>query len=149
MRALVLCFFFLLTTLCLGQVNLTYQKPDQSIINLAEAPLAPRISMDRNGENIIFLYKSNYKTIEELSEAEMRLGGLRINPVTNIGSRTTFYSDLKMRKATPKILKAYQRTAVLPMYLGRPIKIMPRLPTPPKKVLNYGTLTLILLKPKN
>lgn len=98
MRALVLCFYLMLSTLGFGQINLSYQKPDQSILDLAEAPLAPRIIMDRNGENIIFLYKSNYKTIEELSETELRLGGLRINPVTNIGSRTTFYSDLKMRK---------------------------------------------------
>lgn len=98
MRALLLSFFFLLSLTNYGQVNLSYQKPDPSIMNLAEAPLAPRISMDRQGENIIFLYRSNYKTIEELSETEMRLGGLRINPVTNIGSRTTYYTDLKIRR---------------------------------------------------
>lgn len=98
MRALLLSFFLMLSTISFGQVNLSYQKPDQSILTLAEAPLAPRISMDSKGENIIFLYKSNYKTIAELSETEMRLAGLRINPVTNIGSRTTFYSDIKLRK---------------------------------------------------
>ncbi len=98
MKALLLNFFFLLSLISFGQVNLSYQKPDQSILNLAEAPMAPRISMDRNGENILFLYRSNYKTIDELSETEMRLGGLRINPVTNIGSRTTYYTDFKIRK---------------------------------------------------
>lgn len=98
MRALLLSLFFIWSAVSFGQVNLTYQTPDQSIVNLAEAALAPRIIMDRHGENIVFLYKSNYKTIEELSETELRLGGLRINPVTNIGSRTTFYSDIKMRK---------------------------------------------------
>ena len=98
MRALLLSFFMSLSIFGFGQVNLSYQKPDQSILDLAEAPLAPRISMDRKGENIIFLYRSNYKTIDELSETELRLGGLRINPVTNIGSRTTYYTDFKMRK---------------------------------------------------
>ena len=98
MRAIFLSLFLMWSTLNFGQVNLPYQTPDQSILDLAEAPLAPRIDMDRNGENIIFLYRNNYKTIEELSETELRLGGLRINPVTNIGSRTTFYSDIKMRK---------------------------------------------------
>ncbi|WP_417368826.1 prolyl oligopeptidase family serine peptidase [Gelidibacter japonicus] len=97
MRAYLLSFFFLLSLFSFGQVNLSYQKPDPSILSLAEAPLAPRISMDRKGENILFLYRSNFKTIEELSETEMRLGGLRINPVTNIGSRTTYYTDLKIR----------------------------------------------------
>ena len=98
MRVLLLIFFLTLSMFSFGQVNLSYQKPDQSILNLAEAPLAPRISMDRKGENIIFLYRSNYKTIDELSETELRLGGLRINPVTNIGSRTIYYTDFKMRK---------------------------------------------------
>src|SRR5690606_23362449 len=97
MRALFLSFFFLLSMLSFGQVNLSYQMPDQDILSLAEAPLAPRIMMDRKGENIIFLYRSNYKTIAELSETELRLGGLRINPVTNIGSRTTYSTELKIR----------------------------------------------------
>ncbi|WP_299397115.1 prolyl oligopeptidase family serine peptidase [uncultured Gelidibacter sp.] len=98
MKALLLSFLLTWSVISIGQVNLTYQKPDQSILTLADAPLAPRISMDNNGENILFLYRSNYKTIDELSETEMRLGGLRINPVTNIGSRTTYYTDIKVRK---------------------------------------------------
>lgn len=98
MKALLLSFFLTWSVVSVGQVNLSYQKPDQNILNLAEAPLAPRISMDNNGKNILFLYRSNYKTIDELSETEMRLGGLRINPVTNIGSRTTFYTDIKIKK---------------------------------------------------
>ena len=98
MRVLLLSFFITLSLFSFGQVNLSYQKPHQNIINLAEAPLAPSISMDHKGENIIFLYRSNYKTIDELSETELRLAGLRINPVTNIGSRTTYYTNLKIRK---------------------------------------------------
>jgi len=83
-----------------AQENLTYQKPSQSILELAEAPLAPSIRMDSKGENIVFLYRSNFKSIEELSEEELRLGGLRINPATNIGSRTTYYIDIKVRVGT-------------------------------------------------
>lgn len=88
------------------QENLTYQKPPESILELAEAPLAPSILMDSKGENIVFLYRSNFKTIEELSETEMRLGGLRINPVTNIGSRTRFYIDIKVRIGKAGAVKA-------------------------------------------
>ena len=43
------------------------------------------------------MYRDSYKTIAELSEEELRLGGLRINPKTNIGSRTTFYNDIKIK----------------------------------------------------
>jgi len=97
MKSLLTCCLFLFVLSGYAQENLTYQKPHQNILELAEAPLAPSIRMDSNGENIVFLYRSAYKTIEELSETEMRLGGLRINPVTNIGSRTRYNTDIKVK----------------------------------------------------
>ncbi|MGM5470731.1 alpha/beta hydrolase family protein [Flavobacteriaceae bacterium LMO-SS05] len=97
MKVKVILFFMLLSLYNFGQESLSYQKPHQNILDLAEAPLAPSIRMDSKGENIVFLYRSNFKTIEELSEEELRLGGLRINPATNIGSRTRFNTDIKVR----------------------------------------------------
>ncbi|WP_417196567.1 prolyl oligopeptidase family serine peptidase [Bizionia sp.] len=105
MKSLLTCCLFLFVISGYAQENLTYQKPHQNILELAEAPLAPSIRMDSKGENIVFLYRSAYKTIEELSETEMRLGGLRINPVTNIGSRTRYYTNIEVRnnqKGNPK-----------------------------------------------
>ncbi|MEO8934867.1 MAG: S9 family peptidase, partial [Xanthomarina sp.] len=96
MKTSLLPLFLIVTFISFGQENLTYQKPHQNILELAEAPLAPSIQIDREGKNIIFLYRSNYKSIEELSETELRLGGLRINPKTNIGSRTRYYTDIKV-----------------------------------------------------
>ncbi len=84
-------------TFMFAQEALTYQNPPQEILELAEAPLAPSMRMDENGENFVFLYRSNFKNIEELSETEMRLGGLRINPKTNISSRQRYYTDIKVR----------------------------------------------------
>jgi len=84
-------------TFMFAQEALTYQKPPQEILELAEAPLAPSMRMDENGENFVFLYRSNFKNIEELSETEMRLGGLRINPKTNISSRQRYFTDIKVR----------------------------------------------------
>src|SRR5690606_29747176 len=52
--------------------------------------------------NVILFYRDSYKTIAELSETELRLGGLRINPKTNIGSRTTYINNLKVKKAAEK-----------------------------------------------
>ncbi|MFL0352334.1 prolyl oligopeptidase family serine peptidase [Xanthomarina sp. GH4-25] len=97
MKTSLFHLFLFVTFLSFGQENLTYQKPHQNILELAEAPLAPSIRMDSKGNNIVFLYRSNFKSIEELSETEMRLGGLRINPVTNIGSRTRYYIDIKVK----------------------------------------------------
>ena len=83
----------------MAQGGLTYQKPPQEIKELVDAPLAPSVRIDSDGENVVLLYRNAYKTIAELSEEELRLGGLRINPVTNIGSRTNFYNNLKVKKA--------------------------------------------------
>ena len=86
----------------IAQVNLDYQKPSNEILELVDVPLAPSVLMDNNKENMVLLYRDAYKTIEELSGKELRLGGLRIDPLTNIGSRTTFYNNLKIKNLTEK-----------------------------------------------
>ncbi|MDC8001956.1 prolyl oligopeptidase family serine peptidase [Aequorivita todarodis] len=85
-----------------AQEKLTYQKPPKEILELVEAPLAPSVWIDSKGENVVLYYRDAYKSIAELSEAELRLGGLRINPKTNIGSRTRFYNNIKVKKASEK-----------------------------------------------
>lgn len=85
-----------------AQENLTYQKPSASILALADYERAPNVSMDSKKEYMLFSYRSTYKTLDDLNQDEMRLGGLRINPVTNIASATNFISNLKLRKVTDK-----------------------------------------------
>lgn len=85
-----------------AQEKLGYQKPPKEIMDLVDAPLAPSVVIDSKGENVLLLYRDAYKSIAELSEPEMRLGGLRINPKTNIGSRTNYYNNVKMKKANAK-----------------------------------------------
>ncbi|MCK4880534.1 MAG: S9 family peptidase, partial [Bacteroidales bacterium] len=102
-RAAILMFLTaMLAPGLIAQVNLDYQKPSDEILELVDVPLAPSVLMDNNMENMILLYRDAYKTIEELSRKELRLGGLRIDPVTNIGSRTTFYNNLKIKNLTEK-----------------------------------------------
>lgn len=81
----------------IAQENLDYQKPPREILDLIDVPLAPTTILDSNAEMMIFLYRDQFKSIAELSEEEMRLGGLRINPVTNINSRARYYNDLKVK----------------------------------------------------
>ncbi|MFP2996548.1 prolyl oligopeptidase family serine peptidase [Spongiivirga sp. MCCC 1A20706] len=85
-----------------GQENLNYQKPSQEILDLVDAPLAPRVMLDTKSENMVLLYRDAYKSIGELSETEMRLGGLRINPTTNIGSRTTYVNNVRVKPVKAK-----------------------------------------------
>jgi dipeptidyl aminopeptidase/acylaminoacyl peptidase len=79
-----------------SQVDLTYQQPHEDIMELANVPMTPSMSITPEGDKAVLIYRNQYKTIEELSEDELRLAGLRINPKTNISSRTRFYTDLKL-----------------------------------------------------
>jgi len=106
MKRIIYSLVFLAMTLgstLNAQENVTYQKPPQEILQLADAEMPPSISTDRKAENSFLSYRSRYKTIAELSETEFRLAGLRINPVTNINSREVFsekitFYDLKTSK---------------------------------------------------
>jgi dipeptidyl aminopeptidase/acylaminoacyl peptidase len=91
--------------LVLGQGSLGYQEPPKEIKDLVLAPLAPTVRITSDGKNVVLLYRNAFKTIAELSEEELRLGGLRINPVTNIGSRTTFYNNMEVKGAFDKDAK--------------------------------------------
>lgn len=85
-----------------AQENLTYQKPSKSILDLADYEKAPTVSMDTKKENMLLMYRSTYKTLDDLNQDELRLGGLRINPVTNISSTATYTTNLKLRKINAK-----------------------------------------------
>jgi dipeptidyl aminopeptidase/acylaminoacyl peptidase len=81
-----------------AQVDLSYQLPPQEILELADAPLAPVVQIDKKTENIVLLHRNRYSSIAELSEPELRLAGLRINPLTNIGSRTYYFNNITLMK---------------------------------------------------
>lgn len=98
---LLLLFCFSVTSTS-AQENLTYQKPSASILALADYERTPNVSMDSKKEYMLFSYRSTYKTLDDLNQEEMRLGGLRINPVTNISSSVNYISNLKIRKVTDK-----------------------------------------------
>lgn len=87
-------------TFCLtvmGQENLVYQKPSQEILELVDVPLAPSVLLNDRNTVMVLIYRDAYKTIEELSQEELRLGGLRIDPKKNIGSRVTYYNNIKIK----------------------------------------------------
>lgn len=81
-----------------AQDNIDYQKPPQEILDLVDITLPPSTLMDEKEEYMVFLYRDSYKSIAELSEEELRLAGLRINPKLNIGSRTDYIKDIRVRK---------------------------------------------------
>ncbi|TRX48297.1 S9 family peptidase [Fulvivirga sp. M361] len=85
-----------------SQGALGYQEPPAVIKELVDVTPAPTVRIDGKAENVVLLYRNAFKTIAELSETELRLGGLRINPKTNIGSRTRYYNNIEVKKAYSK-----------------------------------------------
>ncbi len=81
-----------------AQENLTYQKPSAEILALADYVRAPTVTMDSKKEFMLLSYRDTYKSLNDLNQEEMRLGGLRINPVTNISSTISYINNLKIRK---------------------------------------------------
>lgn len=98
MKTRILLITLFLATYSYAQENLSYQMPSKEILELADVDLAPGVQIDSKGEHMVFIYRDQYKSIAELSETELRLAGLRINPVTNIGSRTSYFTNLKVKK---------------------------------------------------
>lgn len=97
--------FFLFLGLSLttfAQENLSYQKPSKSILELADYERAPSVSMDTKKEYMLLTYRNTYKSLDDLNQDELRLGGLRINPITNISSTVTYVNNLKLRKIKDK-----------------------------------------------
>ena len=89
-------------TFAFSQENINYQVPSSEIIDLVEYERPPSVTYDSDKNFMLFLYRDNYKSIEELSQKELRLAGLRINPNTNITSRITYYNNIKIKNLKNK-----------------------------------------------
>ena len=85
-----------------AQENLTYQLPPKSILQLADYERAPQVSIDTKKEYILFTYRSTYKSLDDINQQEISMGGLRINPLTNISSSVNYVNNLKVRKVSAK-----------------------------------------------
>ena len=86
----------------MSQENLPYQLPPKSILQLADYERAPQVSIDTKKEYMLLTYRSTYKSLEDLNQQEMSMGGLRINPITNIASAVNYINNLKVRQVSAK-----------------------------------------------
>jgi dipeptidyl aminopeptidase/acylaminoacyl peptidase len=75
----------------------TYRQPPQEIIDLVDAPPSPGISVSPDESHMLILYPPSFPSIAEVSQPELRLAGLRINPRVFGPSRTTYYSRVILK----------------------------------------------------
>lgn len=108
-----LCIAILLSSFFgFSQENLEYQKPPKEILELVDIQRAPWVLLNDEKDFMVLMYRNQYKSIEELSKEELRLAGLRIDPKTNIGSRTTFYNNIEVKNLSKKDSKQIQASGL-------------------------------------
>jgi len=75
----------------------TYRTPPQALAALVDAPLTPNVSVGPDQKWMVIMERVSLPTIAELSQPELRIAGMRINPRTNGMSRPrNAYSGLKL-----------------------------------------------------
>ncbi len=89
--------FFLILFLISGmlpalrsQESLKYQLPPGEIVRIVDAPATPVVSVSPDKLNILLIQRSSIISISEISNEELRLGGLRINPLNSGPSRQSY-----------------------------------------------------------
>ena len=98
LQLLILIYLTVGITTSNSQTNLKYQLPPESILKLADFERAPQVTIDSKNLYMVLSYRDTYKNLEDLNQQEISLAGLRVNPVTNISSSTTYINNLKIRK---------------------------------------------------
>ncbi|EKB49604.1 S9 family peptidase [Cecembia lonarensis] len=93
----VLVFAFFTAFHTQAQEALTYQTPPQAIADLVNADPTPLVSFSRSGDFMLVLERTGNPSIEELAQAELRIGGIRINPATNGPSRTGSFKNVILK----------------------------------------------------
>ena len=81
-----------------SQENYIYQRPPNEILELVDVSLPPRVLIDENKKFMVHLHRDSYKSIIELSNPEIKLAGLRLNPNSNSRSRTNYYNNVMISK---------------------------------------------------
>lgn len=98
MKRIILIVFVILGTISLpGIAQTNYQTPPKAISDLVNAPSTPSVSFNKNGDWMMLLERADNPSIEELSQPELRIAGLRINPSTTGPSRGRGVENVKIK----------------------------------------------------
>jgi dipeptidyl aminopeptidase/acylaminoacyl peptidase len=78
-----------------------YRQPPAPIADILDAPQTPAVFVSPNRAWLLLAERASLPSIAELSEPELRLAGLRINPRTGGPSREAAGTGLRLRAITP------------------------------------------------
>jgi dipeptidyl aminopeptidase/acylaminoacyl peptidase len=84
-------------SLLFAQDDFRYQTPPKNIQDLVMAKPTPGVSIDDKAEWMLLLDRSDYPSIDELAQPELRIAGLRINPANFSPSRSGSSNNIQIR----------------------------------------------------
>ena len=87
--------FMLHAELCASQET-GYRLPPREMIDLVDAPPTPSVSLSPDRQWLLVLDNPALPTIAELSQPELGLAGLRINPLSSGPSRISYHTGMQL-----------------------------------------------------
>ena len=73
-----------------------YKVPPDVIRSLIDADPQPTISLTKEGDLGLVLFRDGYQSIDELAKDELRIAGTRLDPVRYTSSRMTYYKSFSL-----------------------------------------------------
>ena len=110
MRRLLIILFLFISAFCFAQDDVTYKTPPKEIVDLVMAKPTPGVNVDSKGEWMILTERSDFPTIEDMAQPELRIAGLRINPRNFGPSRGGYSINLQLQHIPTK--KSYTITGL-------------------------------------
>jgi len=96
MKQIFLCWCLISVWTYLKAQQTGFQVPPKEILALADVQPAPIVFADKENKYLLMLERTAYKRLEELSEDELKLAGVRLNPANFNASRTSYYTGLEI-----------------------------------------------------
>lgn len=100
LRKLVVIVFLFIGGIATAQDDVTYKAPPKDIQDLVLSKPTPGVNVDQKGEWMILTERSDFPTIEDMAQPELRIAGLRLNP-RNFGPSRAGYSISLQLKHIP------------------------------------------------
>jgi dipeptidyl aminopeptidase/acylaminoacyl peptidase len=100
MRKSLLILTLFLSIVSFSQQDVVYQKPPKAILDLADVNPPPVAYITNDVKHVVLLSRPAFKSLEELASNELKLAGLRINPVNYNTSRSNYYTGLSIQDIT-------------------------------------------------
>ncbi len=108
-RTIVVAFLFI-TGIAAAQDDVTYKTPPKEIMDLVLGKPTPSVNIDQKGEWMILTERSDFPTIEDMAQPELRIAGLRINPKNFGPSRAGYAISIQLKNIPAK--KTYDITGL-------------------------------------